>query len=203
MCMTSCSGCPPAEKFPSRAFPESAPRERPRNFSAAGLTITARESRVNNSKPSSSPAITEFMFSRMVLKISCTPRSCCPTCVIFRLTTPSSSPLPANPLTSGEGASYSPAEMRSNCAEMSRNGASVAPLTTAASKVEITNATSTIVPDVRRLGSMSFNKNPEEQHHAHFSERLPSLSERIIEFVDLWRTCQHSDLMQEIPLHQL
>ena len=66
----------------------------PRNFSAAGLTITARASFVKRTRPSSIPAITEFMFSRMVLKISCTPRSCWPTCVIFLLTWPNSSPLP-------------------------------------------------------------------------------------------------------------
>src|SRR2546425_7991515 len=34
----------------------------PRNFSAAGLIMTARASRVNRSKPSSRPAMTEFMF---------------------------------------------------------------------------------------------------------------------------------------------
>src|SRR5882724_5438840 len=78
-------GCPGGNISVTRR-PRKCPAGAPRNFSAAGLIITARASRVNKSKPSSSPAITEFMFSRMVLKISCTPRSCWPTCVIFRLT---------------------------------------------------------------------------------------------------------------------
>jgi len=40
------------------APPRKCPAGAPRNFSAAGLIITARASRVNSSKPSSSPAIT-------------------------------------------------------------------------------------------------------------------------------------------------
>ena len=154
-------GCP-AGKISVTRRPKKCPAGAPRNFSAAGLIMTARASRVNRSKPSSRPAMTEFMFSRMVLKISCTPRNCCPTCEIFRLTCPSSSPLPANSLAFAEGTSYCPAEMRSSCAAMSRSGASVAPLTTAASRVEITRATSTMVPEVRKLGPMSLNRNLEE-----------------------------------------
>src|SRR6266849_6580594 len=102
---TSRNGCP-GGKISFTRRPKKCPAGAPRNFSAAGLTITARASRVNSSRPSSSPAITESMFSRNVLKISCTPRSCCPTLVILRLTWPSSSAPPANPLTSGDGASY-------------------------------------------------------------------------------------------------
>jgi len=51
------------KKFPSRAVLEIVRREHPGISPAAGLIITARESRVNSSNPSSSPAMTEFMFS--------------------------------------------------------------------------------------------------------------------------------------------
>ena len=140
-------------------FPKKCPDGAPRNFSAAGLTITARASRVNRSRPSSRPAITEFRFSRMVLKISCTPRSCCPTCEIFLLTRPSSSAPPANPLAWATGASNCPAEIRSNCVLISWSGASVAPLTTIASPVETSRATSAIAAEFLRLGRISFRNS--------------------------------------------
>ncbi len=104
--------------------------------------------------------MTEFMFSRMVLKISCTPRNCSPTLVIFRLTSTSSSPLPPMPLHSEDGTSYCPAEMRSNCAEISCKGAKVALLTMAASIVETTSARNAIVPEVHRLGEISLSSKP-------------------------------------------
>ncbi len=155
MCSASCSGCP-AGKISVTRRPRNWPAGWPRNFSAAGLIITARESFVNNSSPSSRPAMTEFMFSRMVLKISCTPRNCWPTWVIFRLTAPSSSPLPPMPFNTGDGTSYCPAEIRSNCAAISCKGASVALLTMAASKVETTTARNAIIAEFTRTSPNGF-----------------------------------------------
>ena len=134
----------------------------PRNFSAAGLTMMARASRVNRSKPSSMPAMTEFIFSRRVLKISCTPRNCWPTCVILRLTC-RVHPCPRqNPVTSGAGVSNCPAEMRSNCAEMSAQRRQRRPAHHRSQAVEITNASNTMVPNFRTLGEISASRSPED-----------------------------------------
>ncbi len=185
-CSTARNGCPSGNISAARR-PRNSPEEAPRNFSAAGLTITARASRVKRSKPSSSPAITEFMFSRRVLKISCTPRSCWPTWVIFLLTWPSSSLLPPKTPRSAMGASYCPAEILSSCAEMSRKGANVAPLTTAASSAEVTRASSTMVPEVFRLGAISLQQQTGGQNDTNFAEWFASHIEGV---VDTRKVCE-------------
>src|SRR5882724_7572312 len=134
-------------------------------FLRRGTDHHGAASRVKSSRPSSSPAMTEFMFSRRVLKISWTPRSCWPTWVILRLTWPISSlstAKPARPFICGAGASNCPAEMRSSCAEILRKGASAAPLTIAARRVEMTSATPTMVAEERMLGARSSTRRPEE-----------------------------------------
>ncbi len=111
-------GCRGGKNLAGRCGQATGRRATPRKFSTAGLTITARPSRVNRSRPSSSPPRIWSRFSRSVLKISRTPRNCCPIWLILVLTWPNSSPR------SSGFWSNSPREMRSNCAEMRSSGAS-------------------------------------------------------------------------------
>ena len=125
-----------AEKYLPRGAPEADPPACERNRSTAGLTITARPSTEKSSRPSSRPPRTWSRFSRKVLKISRTPRSCIPIWLILVLTWPNSSPR------SSGFWSNSPLEMRSSCAEMRSSGASDMLLTNAASNTEISTEAS-------------------------------------------------------------
>jgi len=74
MCSGSCNGCR-AEKFPSRAVLEIVRRSTQEFLRCRADHYGPRIPR-ESSNPSSSPAMTEFMFSRMVLNIFMHPAQC-------------------------------------------------------------------------------------------------------------------------------
>ena len=127
--------------------------------------MTARPSTENNSKPSSSPPRTWSMFSRKLLKISRTPRSCIPIWLIFVLTWPNSSPR------SSGFWSNSPLEMRSSCAVMRLNGAREMLLTSAASKTEIPTEASASSAAERSAGVIFARNRPGLHRDANDSKR--------------------------------